>query len=551
MAYRFNPPPNWPIDEEGWTPPPGWQPDPAWGPAPEGWNFWVADDAPQTPTGEDAPEQSALDDDATRVSGTSSASDLSSERGADPEQGAVPEQDAAPEQGDDRTAGTEPEAASSPETAVYTGPSEEETSAALASSAPYESAERENDAADLAPADAGGPSAPSAPGTQAPATEQPGSADGQQPPAAPAYGEAAQDGQSSPAAQAYGAQDPADQGYGQGSPAQGYGQDPQGYGQASPAQGYGAQDQQAQGYGSQGYGAQGNGAQGQQGQGYAAQGYEAQGYGEQGYGSQAAPAYDQGGGAQGQGSSAYGPSSAGAYGSPDPGPASDPQAQWSTVPSAAEPAKKGVIARFWWIGCIVLVVLAIVVVLGGIFAVRALGGSDDPSPSAGATTSQDATSEDPSQSESASEDAEPTVTPSVLPTVDPSAKEIDVVGPEGKGKVQVSMEWKNAEDLDAKYEIDDAKYGPYLVVTTHLEVTEGTMDWANWDYSVETPYGGKVQSDSNTYSLKNSGIEGNSPYEFSEGDEYSMTMLFAVKRAGGNKLVMDSGSDTYSWDIKK
>lgn len=41
MAYRFNPPPNWPIEEAGWTPPPGWTPDPEWGPAPDGWNFWA------------------------------------------------------------------------------------------------------------------------------------------------------------------------------------------------------------------------------------------------------------------------------------------------------------------------------------------------------------------------------------------------------------------------------------------------------------------------------------------------------------------------------
>lgn len=47
MAYRFNPPPTWPIADASWTPPPGWQPDPSWGPAPEGWEFWIAeDDAP-------------------------------------------------------------------------------------------------------------------------------------------------------------------------------------------------------------------------------------------------------------------------------------------------------------------------------------------------------------------------------------------------------------------------------------------------------------------------------------------------------------------------
>ena len=45
MAYRFNPPPNWPIEDPNWTPPPGWQPDPSWGPPPADWNFWVDADA--------------------------------------------------------------------------------------------------------------------------------------------------------------------------------------------------------------------------------------------------------------------------------------------------------------------------------------------------------------------------------------------------------------------------------------------------------------------------------------------------------------------------
>jgi hypothetical protein len=41
MDQRFNIPPMWPQQPEGWTPPLGWQPDPSWPPAPEGWNFWV------------------------------------------------------------------------------------------------------------------------------------------------------------------------------------------------------------------------------------------------------------------------------------------------------------------------------------------------------------------------------------------------------------------------------------------------------------------------------------------------------------------------------
>jgi len=45
MAFRFNPPPGWPIPQPGWAPPHGWQPDPSWPPPPPGWNLWV-DDAP-------------------------------------------------------------------------------------------------------------------------------------------------------------------------------------------------------------------------------------------------------------------------------------------------------------------------------------------------------------------------------------------------------------------------------------------------------------------------------------------------------------------------
>ena len=69
MSYRFNPPPNWHIEETNWTPPPGWQPDPAWGPAPEGWNFWIED------TG-DAPA-AAADEDLTHVQGTPPAEEPS------------------------------------------------------------------------------------------------------------------------------------------------------------------------------------------------------------------------------------------------------------------------------------------------------------------------------------------------------------------------------------------------------------------------------------------------------------------------------------------
>ncbi|MCU0263575.1 MAG: SHOCT domain-containing protein [Candidatus Nanopelagicales bacterium] len=49
MAYRFNPPPGWQV-EEGFAPGNDWRPDPAWPAAPQGWEFWVAvPDAPPPP----------------------------------------------------------------------------------------------------------------------------------------------------------------------------------------------------------------------------------------------------------------------------------------------------------------------------------------------------------------------------------------------------------------------------------------------------------------------------------------------------------------------
>jgi hypothetical protein len=41
MSWKFNPPPGWPAQPEGWVPPPGWVPDPSWPPPPAGWQFWV------------------------------------------------------------------------------------------------------------------------------------------------------------------------------------------------------------------------------------------------------------------------------------------------------------------------------------------------------------------------------------------------------------------------------------------------------------------------------------------------------------------------------
>src|SRR5690625_2368914 len=366
MAYRFNPPPNWPIDDPAWSPPPGWQPDPSWGPAPEGWNFWVHADAPAEsaapeptepgpePTSaveaapdvepepiaeaeadpEAEPEQVAeaeadpdvehpvpvvTDDDETRVVSTGPQHH---DPAVEPEEDQAADEDATrivPSRAQTPVAGDEPTATSSPErdearaadTAEYPGP---DLQADLAQQAPYETAQ------------------PAEPGAQQPAQGQP--------PAAPSpFETAAVEPEVGQPATSPGQPAPT-QGYGEPAPGQGYDQASSDHGQGSPAYG------------------------------------------------PAAPAHGQRPPAHGQASPDYGPASptygqapsygqvspAPSYGAPSPSPgygqAPASPAPWSPAQGspgmdsavgstastgrAAETPQKGLVARFWWVGCIVL-----------------------------------------------------------------------------------------------------------------------------------------------------------------------------------------------------
>jgi hypothetical protein len=59
MSWKFNPPPGWPEQPEGWAPPPGWTPDPNWPPPPAGWQFWVPATQAPAPASPAPPPQAA------------------------------------------------------------------------------------------------------------------------------------------------------------------------------------------------------------------------------------------------------------------------------------------------------------------------------------------------------------------------------------------------------------------------------------------------------------------------------------------------------------
>ncbi|MCT1997873.1 hypothetical protein M3C58_06640 [Brachybacterium muris] len=482
MAYRFNPPPNWPIEDPNWTPPPGWQPDPSWGPPPTDWNFWVADDTPaesvadtqseveetqaedaqvevedaQAEKVEETPVADAEANPADHLEGQdpAGAADEADDPVAAPEERSAPEEPSAPALApEEPMSSTEAPAPvgdapveGAPETAEYEGPDLE---ADLAQQAPYETGDQ-----DFPQQPEPGPGI-----DQDDTVHEPSAGD-----APLVAGGAAAAGAGTAAAS--------------------------GYGQASPSQNYGH------------------------------------------------------------------PSPSQNYGSPDSA------STWTATTAPEDAPKKGVVARFWWVGCLVLLLvgLLIAVLAGGLLLLNRDG--EEPPTGGGTTTSASVDPTDPTDDPTTSPEPtteepttdEPTddaVTPSVLPTVDPAAAPVEVVSYEGRGTVQVSMEWLPAEQLPSEYggTVEPAEHGEYLVVTAKISVTEGQMFFSNAQFNVVTPYGGELGTDLESYSLKDSGIGIEAPTDIKAGEEYSIRMLFAPKRAGGMHLEYDTFTDQYTWDI--
>lgn len=492
MAYRFNPPPNWPIEDDNWTPPPGWQPDPSWGPAPEGWNFWVQEDAApataetaDTGTAEaaetvvvpasDAPEgQQKVDADAAPDAPDAQVPHVDTSEPAVAQDEAFSAQEPAAAAVTDQAATVDDDATrvvsakqyepieDSAQTQEYTGP---DLAADHATPAPYEHSEWVAPQTDA----------------QAPQTD---------------HSSAQAVGWGGAAAGAYGAQDqsavPAQSsaGYGQGSANTGYGQ-------GSANAGYG-QDPAATGYG------------------------------------------------QGSANTGYGQGSANA---------------WAPTADGSEPPKKSLLARFWWVGCVCLV-LALGAIIGLISLFAFLGRetaspeppkpTPTPSPTVTDPSDEGGTDSTPEPSDGSS-DEPATIDPSTLPALGPNPKTIEVVAREGKGTLKISQEWKKSTEIEGEHgPIEPAtKNGDhYLVVTAEMTVKEGKMALQPFQLKVTTPYGGDVKPGLATFQQKNAGVGIKAPEELTAGQTYSIRVLLDVQSAGGLTLVYDNFSNSYKLPVQ-
>jgi hypothetical protein len=487
MPYRFNPPPNWPIDDPDWTPPPGWQPDPAWGPVPEGWNFWVdaeqasapasapeaepapvpeAQAVPEAPPSEvteqapEEPEQPAdatgsgdltpapaapeADDDATRIAPISARS----EDGADAESAAAPDAASGTEQG------AEPEDAA-PETAEYHAPTVDDL---RDTHAPYEDPQ-------AAPFDETSSLDQTAPMTS--------------PPAEPVYGV--------PEAQ--------------GSPAPAYGA-PQS--QPSPGPGYPQQQASA---GSSPYGA-------------------------------ASPQYAPTGDPQWSTAPSAPGSPGGPGGSGDGGQKGFFARFWWLIACVV-------------LLIVAALILGIGLLVWQPWAgpetdpTTPATSSEEPTDEPTDEPTEEPT-DDPTEDPFEDEETLPTIDESKADTI-----EVNSMDGKGELSVTMDWVKPEDLEVEYGEMPAPANGDEYLLVTARMKVTDGTVSFANYDFAVVTPYGGTISPAAGTYQLKNSGQDLGHPYDFVKGDEYTFQVIFEPKRAKGLVLEYNNYTMSHEWDVPK
>lgn len=239
----------------------------------------------------------------------------------------------------------------------------------------------------------------------------------------------------------------------------------------------------------------------------------------------------------------------------------------NSVPAASDSGDKGFLARFWWIGCIIFIILGLIIAAIALIASMLFGNDGEPGASGSETPSATATSNAPkpspsqsttpaasqptpsasSASSSASQGNATNVLPGPTPGANAETKEVTTF--EGKGKLTMSTQWVSNDEIKKYGEhITPSKSGQYLMVVAKLEVTEGQVFFNPLEPVVTTPYGGTLDYSTDTYSLTNSGHE-TSISDVPAGTTASMAVIYDVKKVDGLTLTWSGDETGQSWKI--
>lgn len=264
------------------------------------------------------------------------------------------------------------------------------------------------------------------------------------------------------------------------------------------------------------------------------------------------------------------------------------QANGSSTAFPEQP-QKGILARFWWVGCIILIVLALLIaaiaLIGSFFFSRDDGGeaqpadpaptqsasasASDPSPSASDPTTDPGSTDSPSPSASPSSSDSSSVSPTpsesassaspnaggngtVLPgpKLGPNPVSHEITTYRGKAKLTISMEWIPNDQVEAKLgdNVQPAGNGQYLKVVSQLEVTDGEVFNNPTEPVITTPYGGVIDYSSEVFGMSNTGLDHQVNY-VPAGTTSSMLTLYDVKKVDGLVLKWAGDDSGQKWTI--
>lgn len=278
-----------------------------------------------------------------------------------------------------------------------------------------------------------------------------------------------------------------------------------------------------------------------------------------------APQYSSGGSGNGSSATSQMPAYDSAHSAPSWQSASEAQ-------PVAEPEKKGLLARFWWVGCIILFLLALIVGAIALIASALFGtdkGSDDASASPAASTttepsassstdaattqSTDSATTDPATASPTAESSESKApgAGNVLPGPTPgaNAQTKDISTWQGKGKLTMSTQWlTNDEVKQLGADIPAASQGQYLMVVAKVEATEGKVFFNPLEPTVTTPYGGTIEYSPNTYMMDNNGMESGIS-DIPAGTTATMAVLYDCKKVDGLVLSYEGDETGQKWPV--
>ncbi len=226
--------------------------------------------------------------------------------------------------------------------------------------------------------------------------------------------------------------------------------------------------------------------------------------------------------------------------------------EWHGEASAAwnAPAKPGVLRRYWWVGCltVVLVIGLLAGIAGLLMMLQNRTPTPAPSPTQSSQSPEPSTSPAPTPTGPRSDDL---VTTGLVP-LGPGAVTHRILTTTGDGEVSISQEWASASEIETAEgkTMIEPENGEYLVLTVQLKVQTGEVYNNPYYVEVHTEDGGVVTPALGTYSQPDdAGIMVNQT-NIPAGNTVTMRVLYDIPRSDRLTIKWSQDKRGAVWEVE-